>query len=89
MVFGGSIEKTGMLETLAAALLKLVKGSGSLMGTVLASCFFTNLTTSDQYISIVLPGRMFRESFKKYNLHPKCLSRALEDGGTVTSVLVP
>ena len=89
MVFGGSIEKTGMLETLATGLLKLVKGAGSLMGTVLASCFFTNLTTSDQYISIVLPGRMFRESFKKYNLHPKCLSRALEDGGTVTSVLVP
>ncbi len=89
MVFGGALEVTGMLETLANALLKMVKGTGTLMGTVLASCFFANLTTGDQYISIVLPGRMFRESFKKYNLHPKCLSRALEDGGTVTSVLVP
>ena len=89
MVFGGALEVTGMLEALATGLLKLVRGTGSLMGTVLASCFFTNLTTSDQYISIVLPGRMFRQSFKKYNLHPKCLSRALEDGGTVTSVLIP
>ena len=78
-----------MLESLANALLKMVKGTGTLMGTVLASCFCANLTTSDQYIAIVLPGRMFRDSFKKYNLHPKCLSRALEDGGTVTSVLVP
>jgi Na+:H+ antiporter, NhaC family len=89
MVFGGALEITGMLETLANSLLKLVRGTGTLMGTVLASCFFANLTTSDQYIAIVLPGRMFRESFKKYNLHPKCLSRALEDGGTVTSVLIP
>ena len=89
MVFGGALEVTGMLNTLANALLKLVHGTGTLMGTVLASCIFANLTTSDQYIAIVLPGRMFRESFKKYNLHPKCLSRALEDGGTVTSVLIP
>jgi NhaC family Na+:H+ antiporter len=89
MVFGGALEVTGMLNTLANALLKLVHGTGSLMGTVLASCIFANLTTSDQYIAIVLPGRMFRESFRKYKLHPKCLSRALEDGGTVTSVLIP
>ena len=49
-----------MLNTLANALLKLVHGTGTLMGTVLASCIFANLTTSDQYIAIVLPGRMFR-----------------------------
>jgi Na+:H+ antiporter, NhaC family len=89
MVFGGAMEGTGMLAQLAGAVLKLVRGAGSLVGATLASCLVLNLTASDQYLAIVVPGRMFRKAYDDMGLDPKNLSRALEDAGTVTSVLIP
>jgi NhaC family Na+:H+ antiporter len=78
-----------MLAVLASSMLRLVSGTASLLSTVVASCLLLNITVSDQYLAIVVPGRMFRDSFDKFGLHAKNLSRALEDSGTVTSVLVP
>jgi NhaC family Na+:H+ antiporter len=89
MVFGGVMEATGMLEEIANAVLKLVRGSASLITATISSCFITNLTASDQYLAIVVPGKMFKASYEKFKLAPQNLSRALEDGGTITSVLVP
>ncbi|WP_426417662.1 Na+/H+ antiporter NhaC [Aestuariirhabdus sp. LZHN29] len=89
MIFGGMLEACGMLQRLAEQILKAVRGTGSLVGATVASCLFTNMTASDQYIAIVLPARMFREAFRRQGLDPKNLSRAVEDAGTVTSVLVP
>jgi NhaC family Na+:H+ antiporter len=89
MVFGGALEGTGMLNVLAGAVLKMVKGAGSLVGATLGSCFLLNMTASDQYLAIVVPGRMFRKAYEDFGLDPKNLSRALEDAGTVTSVLIP
>ena len=89
MIFGGTMEATGMLGAIANAILRLVTGAGSLVGATLGTCLFFNLTASDQYLAIVVPGRMFRKAYDKFRLHPKNLSRALEDSGTVTSVLIP
>ena len=89
MVFGGMMEATGMLTTIAESVLKLVSSVASLVGATVGTSLFLNLTTSDQYISIVVTGRMFKDAYRKYDLHPKNLSRAVEDGATVTSVLVP
>ncbi len=89
MFFGGSLEATGMLDVLAKSVLKLVSGTGSLIGATLGSCLVLNATASDQYLAIVVPGRMFKKAYDDYGLHPKNLSRALEDAGTVTSVLIP
>lgn len=89
MVFGGMMEVTGMLATIAENIMKAVKGVTSLVAATVGSAIFLNITTSDQYISIVVTGRMFKDAYKKFNLHPKNLSRAVEDGATVTSVLVP
>ena len=89
MIFGGVLDATGMLERLAQAVLTLVRGTGSLVGATIASCIVTNITASDQYIAIVLPGRMFRRAYQKWGLQPKNLSRALEDGATATSPLIP
>ncbi len=89
MVFGGALEATGMLQRLAEAILSVVRGTGSLIGATVATCLFTNATASDQYIAIVVPARMFKAAYAKAGLHPKNLSRAVEDSGTVTSVLIP
>lgn len=89
MVFGGIMEATGMLQRITAALLHLVRGTRSLIFATLGSCIFANATASDQYLAIILPGKMFRKSFEDYDLEPKNLSRTLEDAGTVTSVLIP
>lgn len=89
MTFGGIIEETGMLRSIVAQILKLAKTAKSLIVATIGSAFLTNVTTSEQYISILLPGRMYVEAFKEKGLHSKNLSRALEDGGTMTSVLVP
>ena len=89
MMFGAVMETTGQLETLAGKILSLVHSTGSLITATLLTAFATNVLASDQYISIVLPGRMFRAEFAKRRLDPKNLSRTLEDGGTITSVLVP
>ena len=89
MIFGGMMEVTGMLGKIAEAILKMVSGVTSLVASTVGTSIFLNLTTSDQYIAIVVTGRMFKSAYKDQNLHPKNLSRAVEDGGTVTSVLVP
>lgn len=89
MVFGGALEATGMLQVIASSILKLVSGTGSLIGATIGSCIFLNATASDQYLAIVVPGRMFKKAYDDYNLAPENLSRALEDAGTVTSVLIP
>ncbi|MFG0929540.1 Na+/H+ antiporter NhaC [Staphylococcus sp. 231237_7MaSpsaltlick] len=88
MTFGGVLEYSGMLTALIAVILKVAKSTGSLIASVIVSCIGTNLTCSEQYISIIVPSRMYINTFKDKKLHPKNLSRALEDGGTLTSISV-
>jgi NhaC family Na+:H+ antiporter len=89
MAFGAVMEKTGMLQRIAAAILGAVRGTGTLVTATLATAIGMNIIASDQYIAIVLPGRMFRAEYRRRSLPPKLLSRSLEDAGTLTSVLVP
>lgn len=89
MIFGGAMEACGFLESISAALLKLANGLFSLVATTVATCLAVNWTASDQYLAIVVPGRMYADAYKKLGLAPENLSRTLEDSGTVTSVLVP
>ena len=89
MMFGGIMEATGQLEIIVSKLLKLVKGPASLVALTEATCVLSNVTMPEQYISIVVPGRMYAEEYKKMGLHPKTLSNALEGAGTVTSALIP
>src|SRR5699024_1641692 len=89
MTFGGVLEYSGMLRALISIILKFAKSTGSLIASVIVSCIGTNFTCSEQYISIIVPSRMYASAFKEKNLRPKNLSRALEDGGTLTSVFVP
>jgi len=87
--FGGVMECTGLLNTLANAILKLAHSTGSLVLATIGSCIGTNIIAPDQYLSIVIPGRMYREAFRARGLHPKLLSRSVEDSGTLSSPLVP
>jgi NhaC family Na+:H+ antiporter len=89
MVFGGIMEESGMLRVLAEAIIQKVHSVGSLIASTVATCVFFNITTSDQYLAILVPGRMYADVYKKRGLAPENLSRTLEDSGTVTSVLVP
>jgi NhaC family Na+:H+ antiporter len=89
MVFGGIMEESGMLKVLAEAIIKKVHKIGSLIAATAATCVFFNITTSDQYLAILVPGRMYADIYKKRGLKPENLSRTLEDSATVTSVLVP
>jgi len=89
MLFGGAMEATGLLQEIARSILQLVRGTASLVAATIGTCMVFNLTASDQYLAIVVPGRMFRSAFRERKLAPQNLSRCLEDGGTVTSVLVP
>lgn len=89
MCFGGIMDASGMLATLAEAMLKIAKGTGMLVVVTIISCIFMNIIAGDQYLSIVLPGRMYKEAYEDRRLAPKCLSRALEDSGTITSALIP
>jgi len=89
MTFGAVMETTGMLQRIAAGILGAVRGPGSLIAATLGTAFGMNVVASDQYIAIVLPGRMFRAEYERRGLHPKNLSRSLEDAGTLTSPLVP
>ena len=89
MIFGGVMETSGFLRVIANAILTRVKSTGSLVTSTAGTCVFFNLTASDQYLSIVVPGRMFSDIYKKKGLDPVNLSRTLEGSGTVTSVLVP
>lgn len=89
MTFGAVMETTGMLQRIAAAILSAVRGTGSLIAATLGTAIGMNIIASDQYMAIVLPGRMFRAEFRRRGLKAKNLSRTLEDAGTLTSVLVP
>jgi NhaC family Na+:H+ antiporter len=89
MCFGGAMEASGFLRRISNELLRFASNSASLVATTSGTCIFFNLTASDQYLAIVVPGRMFADSYKDKKLAPENLSRTLEDSGTVTSVLVP
>ena len=89
MSFGGIMEKTGFLTIITNSLMNFVNSRKSLFLTTSGTCIFLNITASDQYLAIVVPGRMFASSYKKYDLDPKNLSRTLEDTATVTSPLIP
>ena len=89
MIFGGVMEKAGFLKKIISIILNKIKSTGSLISSTAGTCIFFNLTASDQYISIVVPGKMYSSIYKDKGLAPENLSRTLEDSGTVTSVLVP
>ena len=89
MSFGGAMQEGRLLKRISDPIMSYANNPGSLITTTSATCIFFNLTTSDQYLSIVVPGRMFEENYKNQGLAPENLSRTLEDSGTVTSVLIP
>ncbi len=87
--FGAVLEHLGMLHKFVNAILLTAKSTGSLIASTVATCIGTNLITADQYMAIVMPGRMFKEEYNRRGLHPLVLSRTLEDSGTITSPLIP
>ncbi len=90
MVFGGIVDCTGIMGSIASALLKLARGTrGGLVLVTIISCILVNALCSDQYLAIILPGRMYKEAFEDLRLAPKNLSRCLEDSGTITSNFIP
>ena len=89
MVFGGVLESAGMLIKITKYIMKVVHNAGSLVAATVGTCLFFNTTASDQYLAIVVPGRMFAKIYKEMDFKPELLSRTLEDSGTVTSVLIP
>ena len=89
MIFGGIMESSGLLHRITESVIRLAHNTGSLVASTAGTCIFFNITASDQYLSIVVPGRMFAETYRERDLKPQVLSRTLEDSGTVTSVLVP
>lgn len=89
MVFGGVMDAIGGLKRISEALLEKAQSTFQLFAATTASCVTINLTASDQYLSIVLPGKMFDQAYRDRGLAPENLSRTLEDSGTVTSVLIP
>lgn len=89
LTFGGVLEKTGMMECIANAMLRMAQSTGSLILVTVVSCLFINVLCGDQYLSIALPGKMFKDAYHDRGLAPRNLSRALEDSGTVTSALIP
>ncbi len=89
MCFGGAMEVTGFLKKITSVIIRGVRSVGGLIASTVGTCLFFNATASDQYLAIVVPGRMFAKTYKEKGLAPENLSRTLEDSGTVTSVLVP
>jgi NhaC family Na+:H+ antiporter len=89
MVFGGVMDAIGALSRISGALLSLASSVFGLFASTVASCLALNVTASDQYLAIVVPGKMFKKAYEYKGLAPENLSRTLEDSGTVTSVLIP
>ncbi|MDM9632143.1 Na+/H+ antiporter NhaC [Robiginitalea aurantiaca] len=89
MVFGGVMDGIGALSRITKALLSMAKSTFSLFASTVGSCLALNITASDQYLAIVVPGKMFAKAYEDRGLAPENLSRTLEDSGTVTSVLIP
>ncbi|MGK0389738.1 MAG: NhaC family Na+:H+ antiporter [Maribacter sp.] len=89
MFFGGLMEAIGALSRISGALLSLSDSVFGLFASTVGSCLALNVTASDQYLAIVIPGKMFAKAYEDKGLAPENLSRTLEDSGTVTSVLIP
>lgn len=89
MFYAGTMEGGGMTGTLARGILKWVGGRFSLIASTVGTCLGVNLLCADQYLAIVVPGKMFREAYQRRGFDPRNLSRTLEDSGTMTSALVP
>lgn len=89
MAFGGAMEVIGLLERITQAIISFVTTTGGLISATVATCLGFNATASDQYLAIVVPGKMFKEVYEEKGLAPQNLSRTLEDSATVTSVLIP
>ena len=89
MMFGGIMEDSGQLAVVINALTKHIKSDAMLVGATEVTCVLSNVVMPEQYISILVPGRMYAPAYREAGLHPKCLSNALESAGTVTSCLVP
>ena len=89
LMFGAVMEKVGLLKVFVSSILKIAKSTGSLIASTIATCIGTNLIAADQYMAIVMPGRMYKEEYEKRGLANVNLSRTLEDGGTITSPLIP
>ena len=89
MVFGGIMDGIGALARITRTLLKLADSVFGLFATTVISCLGLNTIASDQYLALVIPGKMFKQAYEDKGLAPENLSRTLEDSGTVTSVLIP
>mgnify|MGYP003964154941 FL=1 len=89
MIFGGSMDAIGALSKITSALLDRAKNVFGLFVSTVISCLGLNIAASDQYLAIVIPGKMFKDAYKERGLAPENLSRTLEDSGTVTSALIP
>eukprot|EP00952_Eustigmatos_sp_NYUAD-ZCMA_P008949 37036-Eustigmatos_ZCMA.PRE.1 len=89
MSFGGILESAGFFRTIVESLLKLAKTTGNLIGTTVATAMVANVVGCDQYLSIILPARMYAKEYQRRSLKLKNLSRTVEDAGTMTSPLVP
>jgi NhaC family Na+:H+ antiporter len=89
MAFGAVLDHSGMLAVLNAALLRAATTTGRLIAAVAFTAFGMNIITGDQYLAILIPGKMYAREFKERELDATDLSRALDNGGTTTSVLVP
>ncbi|MEH6606334.1 MAG: Na+/H+ antiporter NhaC [Pseudomonadales bacterium] len=89
MVFGGAMEGSGFLGRITEALVARARSALGLISATAGTCLFANISASDQYLAILVPGRMFSSAYKRQGLAPQNLSRTLEDSGTATSVLIP
>ena len=88
LTFGGVMERCGFLRAIAGAILRLARSTGSLVAATVGTCVGMNVAAADQYLSIIVPGRMYREDYERKGLHAKNLSRTLEDAGTLSSPLI-
>lgn len=88
LTFGGVMERCGFLRAIAGAILRLARSTGSLVAATVGTCLGMNVAAADQYLSIIVPGRMYREDYERKGLHAKNLSRTLEDAGTLSSPLI-
>ncbi len=87
--FGGALTATGQLRDLMEVVLRLVRGTASLVASTVGTALFCNIALADQYLSIMLSSQMFKDTYQKRGYEARLLSRSCEDGATVTSVLVP
>lgn len=89
VAFGGAMEASGMIETITRKMANALKSTVGLVSSTIGTCIFCNLALSEQFMAIVVPGKMFADTYKKRGYAPELLSRTIEDSATVTSVLIP